>query len=157
MGTPAPNETFSFTIDLNCDGFSGMLTGTITSGQTTTPQTVTFTNGRATATIVLKDGEQFAIDLPIGTTWRITEAAADGYWVKNQVDSGEVTVGNKATGKLTKDGSNVTFLNYTAYVLPETGGRGTKLYTAGGLALMLYGALLLYKKRRCGGRRDAVR
>ena len=157
VGTPAPDKTFSFTIDLTCDGFSGMLTGTIASGQTTTPQTVTFTNGRATATIVLKDGEQFAIDLPIGTTWRITEAEADGYWVKNQVDSGEVTVGNDATGTLTKDGSNVTFLNYTAYVLPETGGRGTKLYTAGGLALMLYGALLLYKKRRCGGRRDAVR
>ena len=155
VGTPAPNETFSFTINLTREGFSGTLTGTITSGETTTQQTVTFTNG--TATIELKDGDRFAIALPIDTTWRITEAEADGYWVKNQVDSGEVTVGNDATGTLTKDGSNVTFLNYTAYVLPETGGRGTKLYTAGGLALMLYGALLLYKKRRCGGRRDAVR
>ena len=41
----------------------------------------------------------------------------------------------------------VTFENEVAYTLPETGGRGTYLYTIGGILLMLVGALLLYKNK----------
>lgn len=41
--------------------------------------------------------------------------------------------------------------NYTGYELPNTGGAGTKTYTAGGLLLMMAaGGYLLYRVRTRG-------
>ena len=181
MGTTEPTETISFTNTLlrpltisktvegtstdqefaftvTVAGANGDYTAVrnTTEGDTTT-ETVTFFEG--TATIRLKDKESITINgLPYGTTWTVTETAADGYVTYYQVGSSEDrATGNTASGTLTGEanGVNVAFTNWTTYQLPETGGPGTHWYTLGGLCLMA-GALWLYKNPRGKRGRDGL-
>lgn len=77
---------------------------------------------------------------PISFTYTVEEAAVDGYQASYETDDGVVTITNKKAE--TSGGS---------YVLPETGGTGTTLYTIGGLLLLAGAGFLLlhnYRKRR---------
>lgn len=75
-------------------------------------------------------------------TYTVEEVAVEGFQTAYETQNGVVTVTN------TQDAGSGE-----EYVLPETGGIGTTLYTMGGLCLMA-GALLLYSLqiRRKGGR-----
>ena len=104
----------------------------------------------------LKDGEYVVIRyLPVGTTYTITEKAAEGYTTAHMVNSGEVISGSTVTGKIKLLKTDIVhYTNITQYELPETGGTGTHWYTLGGLCLMAGALLLLYqnKTRGKGGR-----
>ena len=104
----------------------------------------------AVATVSLQHGQTITVsDLP-PVTMTITETNSDGYAVSWQVD-GQDVYGNSVRVSVTK-GTTVSAActNTTGYELPSTGGAGTTLYTAGGLALIFGAAILLYtqKKRR---------
>ncbi len=111
---------------------------------------VTFLDG--TATIKLKADESITIfNLPQGAVWTITETNAEGFHTIWRIDdTGSTQFGTGAGGTLT--GNNfVVCTNAATYVLPNTGGTGTNLYTAGGVMMLLSAASLLlckYKKRR---------
>ena len=98
--------------------------------------------GRATVEI-LEDGE-----------YRISEIKAPpGYIPLGKpavftVENG--TVGFENTGYVTYDEDTATFTiqNKEGLALPSTGGSGTRVYTAGGLAMALFAGLLLLDRRR---------
>lgn len=116
--------------------------GTTTEENTKFPQVKSGDSTVRAATITLKHGETFTIkNLPIGTTWKVTETNLDGFKVTySGTVSGE---GSEAGGTITKDGSTVTFTNTQLYELPETGGIGTTSYTMAGLILLLSSAAYL--------------
>ena len=104
----------------------------------------------AVATVYLQHGQTITVsDLP-PVPMTITETNSDGYAVSWQVD-GKDLYGNSVCVSVT-NGTTVSAActNTTGYELPSTGGAGTTLYTAGGLALIFGAAILLYtqKKRR---------
>ena len=124
-----------------------------TSGNAHTGNTLSFTKqgDYAVATVKLYHGEKVTITgLPDGAQVSITETNSDGYAVSWQV-GGQDLYGNSVCVSVTK-GTTVSAActNTTGYELPSTGGAGTTLYTAGGLALIFGAAILLYtqKKRR---------
>lgn len=96
--------------------------------------------------------------LKFDTVYTITEITApDGYWLNEESftvsissDNGMVTV-TSANG-LAETGAtafSVRVKNLSAEPLPETGGTGTHIYTAGGLLLMAAAtALLIYRRKR---------
>ena len=96
--------------------------------------------------------------LKFDTVYTITEITApDGYWLNDESftvsissDNGMVTV-TSANG-LAETGAtafSVLVKNLSAEPLPETGGVGTHIYTAGGLLLMAAAtALLIYRRNR---------
>lgn len=127
-----------------------------------------------TISIGIRDGpvsDSFRIDYPLKEfdalpqtfLYRITEDATDefGTTIDTAVYVIEVTVTevddgviSAAVTRITKDGTDIatdsvlTFTNrLSTYELPETGGYGTHLYTAGGL-LLCATALLMYIARR---------
>ena len=88
--------------------------------------------------------------IPVSTRYTITETIEDGFLAASRT-------GNKLTTSFTTEGimapgnTAVAYINTQTYVLPETGGSGTTLYTMAGCMLMLYcAAYLLYRyhKRR---------
>lgn len=104
----------------------------------------------AVATVSLQHGQTITVsDLP-PVTMTITETNSDGYAVSWQVD-GQDVYGNSVRVSVTNETTvSAACTNTTGYELPSTGGAGTTLYTAGGLALIFGAAILLYtqKKRR---------
>ena len=80
-------------------------------------------------------------------TYTLTEQAVTGYTASYTLNSQELAegaafhLGTKASGSSTGDGDTVVITNTAeesgSYELPSTGGAGTTLYTAGGVALML--------------------
>lgn len=101
--------------------------------------------------------------LPQTFVYRITEDASDelGTATDQAVYTVEVTVSETADGgisaavtRITKDGEDISFdstLSFTnrlsTYELPETGGSGTQMYTAGGLLLIATALLTYYKAK----------
>jgi len=77
----------------------------------------------------------------------VEELDASGIW---KPEYGELTPVDESADAYTMTITNVCHL---AYELPETGGPGTFLYTAGGLLLMLSaGVLLMYSKKTRNGK-----
>lgn len=96
------------------------------------------------------------LKLAYGTYYLVETKAPDGYYVLtspvkiNVNNLGVVMEQGGAQSTASYDSAagayTVTVTNSSGYVLPETGGSGTILYTMGGLLLMLSaGLLLLYK------------
>ena len=78
------------------------------------------------------------------TSWTLTFAEG----LLTEVDAEE---GYDRYIELTKDSANgvvITVKNSELYKLPSTGGPGIYLYMLGGVALMMAGTLLVYKKRK---------
>ena len=134
---------FTFNLDLSS---SDTYTAVYSDGST---QTVSGKNN----VITLAHGETITIpDLPVGATYSITETAVDGYHTTYQVNSGEVTVGNTASGLIEQGTTSVAYVNTTGPMLPSTGGPGTNFITTLGTVMMLgAGVLLLDQRRRKGG------
>ena len=80
-----------------------------------------------------------------GITYTIKETSVEGYTTSYRLNGSDLTEDNAfALGKNTGSNGNGDTIVITntaeesgGYVLPSTGGAGTKLYTAGGGALML--------------------
>lgn len=104
-------------------------------------------------------------DLPTGTYILKEKKAPDGYsksedtWeIEITATSVEITLNSSSVYKLTEDEKKehhlsedtdyYAFDNVMAYELPSTGGTGIYLYMLGGVALMMAGTLLVYKKRK---------
>lgn len=107
------------------------------------------------ATLKLYHNETVTLDnLPIGVTVTVTELNTDGYAVSWKNGEDAAVFGNTFSVDVTNSAAEVTCYNTTGYILPQTGGAGTTLYTIGGLLLTIGGELLLlykYKKRNKGG------
>ena len=101
----------------------------------------------ATAELVTgADGKLVLAGLPAGT-YTLTETQAPrGYDLAEPVT---VTLGIGAEGTDETGSLSLTVVDEaTKYVLPQTGGTGTKAYTAGGLLLMLAALSLMYNHKR---------
>lgn len=141
------DEEFEFSITLkNKDGdpltgeYSFLSSNSSTAGTAKFDENGTFTTIKVGETITI-------IGLPYGITWDVTETDTEGYNVFYKVGTDGDEIENKtSTGTLDED-TLVTFINQTAYELPETGGIGTTPFIIGGMSLML-GALFYNKKRR---------
>ena len=85
------------------------------------------------------------LEIVDGITYTINETSVEGYTASYKLNGNDLTEGNTfALGKNTGSNGNGDTIVITntaeesgGYVLPSTGGAGTKLYTAGGGALML--------------------
>ena len=78
------------------------------------------------------------LDTGDNITYTLTETTLDGYTTSYKFNGNELTAGRSFC--LTPDGTDTMDVTNQAggsYELPSTGGAGTKLYTAGGGALML--------------------
>lgn len=102
-----------------------------------------------------EDGKVSFSQIPSGHTYTLVETKVpEGYAPTNNTyqvvadyDTVQVIVKDSGGTELTWDN---TILNITSFVLPNTGGPGTDLYTLGGTLLMLT-FFLLYKKRQGKG------
>lgn len=138
-------QKFAFTIELLKSENGPSLEGSFSyhiGGDTDATDTI-----GSGGTIHLESGEEAVIkEIPAGTFYRVTEKTEENYrTTANGVE------GNTASGTIQKDAEErAAFVNTPYYILPETGGRGTPPYTAGGLLLMAAGIFLLdrEKKRR---------
>ena len=104
-------------------------------------------NGTSYGQAVLTSGNGWThnwSNLPSGShTYTVREIAVI------LVDGGtETDVTNQYTSTTSYSGSSCTICNTKSYVLPNTGGAGTFLYTAGGLSLMLAAASVLFLQKR---------
>lgn len=95
-------------------------------------------------------------------TYKITKVLVTTHYENgdNYIDSSNENPNPNSDGTVSitiKKGNpsdnNATFTNeYKGYVLPETGGAGTKLYTIGGLLLIMgAGSILLYRSKKGRG------
>ena len=96
-----------------------------TSGKETTGKL------KLTDTFKLKDGEYIIIkDLPIDSTYEITELTTNGYTVKHTINSESRVTGKTATCSSnscsidSEDTQEVNFYNIAGYILPATGDSG---------------------------------
>ena len=129
---------------------------TVNDAESRSVEDLTVTRTSAAAAEGTDASYTWTIDgLPIGTTVRFAENgySADGYiWTGTvSVNGGKAVSGTSGEAKVTSDGESVAFTNnYTpGTALPSTGGSGTLIYTAGGLALVLIaGVLLISRKKR---------
>lgn len=133
-GDLANQETeFTFLVELSASGsynYTGSRTGTIKNGQS----------------IRLKHGEHITIhELPVGTTYRVTEAEAnkDGY----------ITSSKGAAGTITESGKTAEYVNMKSSV-PKTGDNGLGTFLEIGLIssasmfLMMIGLRMIYGRKR---------
>lgn len=95
--------------------------------------------------------------IPWGARVIIEEAPGANYIPSFYIEDGPEEQGTKAELTVEKDQTAVHFMNRSGYTLPQTGGRGTNLYTMGGLMQMAVAILLMYiqKKRDRKSRKAA--
>ena len=78
------------------------------------------------------------------------------YYHMTAEEGGTIATGNTVymvTYQISESGDSFTVTNHKAYVLPETGGMGTHMYTISGLVLLAAAALIYgYSRRRKHGR-----
>ena len=102
----------------------------------------------------LGHGEQITLSMiPIGAVVTIEEHDYEGFLVYTELDGD----GQQISGALREiffsdSPQTIHYTNQTGFRLPNTGGSGTILYTAGGTILM--SAAQLYKRVRKGRRKD---
>jgi len=91
--------------------------------------------------------------VPYLSTITISESGYEGYTVSHRISpESEPAIGSTVTLNDVSSHAFITFINHGGYMLPETGGHGTSLYTAGGLCLLGVAYLLYrFQKRWKGG------
>lgn len=101
------------------------------------------------------DGRIDFEDLQPGTYQIVETKAPDGYYKLTDAigftvsaEDGSVTLSNTGAWTLSDDGATLTVANHTGSELPKTGGRGTFLYTMGGMLLMAASLLCGLNQRR---------
>ncbi len=117
------NKSFDFEINANYK--DEKLNGTYqvirnTNGKITNEK-ITFVDG--TTTFKLKHNESITIkDLPFKIDFNIKELNYDGFSVKYQINDGDIKKfnDNKIKSSL-EDDMKIKFINYSGYVMPETG------------------------------------
>ena len=89
------------------------------------------------------DNKLIIYDLPVGAIYKISEITTNGYQVKHQVNSNEITIGSVAicnsdnSCRLEEGSTNVVkIINYAEYELPDTGSWSM-------LIIVIIGTLLL--------------
>lgn len=95
--------------------------------------------------------------IPIGAVVTVTETEFEGFLVLHQLEGTDETLISGASRELQFANSEqvLHFYNQSGYRLPNTGGAGSILYTAGGVSLSLSaGAAALYKRRSRGRRKQ---
>ncbi|MBQ4648226.1 MAG: hypothetical protein IJB76_03590 [Clostridia bacterium] len=139
---------FTVTVYNGTDPLNGTFACTDTKGELSS---LTFTNGKAV--INLSHGQTVQINnLPLGSTWTVSEKAADGYHTAYQVVGGEAkSSGLVATGEVT-NASGVTFYNVGGYELPATNGslvRHIMPYIGVTIMLLAFGiaCIIRYKQK----------
>lgn len=106
------------------------------------------------ASITLKDGETATIvGLPAGAVWWVTEdgSKSDGYVAKYKINGTTDLTKGLTAGSTIQSGStdnSVTFVNEPCYMLPETGGIGTKPFYIGGFLLIALGTVMMIRQNR---------
>lgn len=132
--TPDTSKPFKFTISAkNSKGKNVTGEYTIESSKTGTSK-IKFSNG--IANISLYHNESVTIyDLPYLTKYKITENDTDGYEVET-LYLNDRKYSDVFGEKELNSNQQITFINTTGYILPETG-------SAGGLILGIVGSLLL--------------
>ncbi len=108
----------------------------------------------------MRHGETLVIQgIPVGAVWTITETNADGYRISWKAEGGAlqdtvVQDGNTIWGAISSGKTAVACTNAATYVLPDTGGTGSYLYTAGGTLMIMAACslLLLINKKYFKGR-----
>ena len=61
---------------------------------------------------------------------------------------------DQLTAVTVNGGTAVTVINLAGAILPETGGMGTKLFTIGGLTMILLALILVTVRRKSADKRD---
>lgn len=99
--------------------------------------------------IKLKNNDSIIIyDLPVGTTYKITETTTEGYLVEYKVNSQDTKIGNTAICNQDnncniQEGTNkVEFINITGYLLPDTGSSGMLILII--IGTLLFGTPVIY-------------
>ncbi|MCD8017516.1 MAG: fibro-slime domain-containing protein [Oscillospiraceae bacterium] len=149
-GTSADaSEQFEFTLNLK-KGNSALTDNygyVIYSADGTQSSTGVVTDG---STFNLCGGQYIIVSyLPVGTVCTVTEATSD-YTTTYTVDSGSTETGTSASATI-PDGDTATihFVNTRDYALPSTGGSGTWMFTAAGIALCAAtGGVYVTRRRR---------
>ncbi len=101
------------------------------------------------------NGDISFTNIPSGHTYRLTETKVpEGYL--HPIDCEVVVAYNEITVDGEKVPDNWIVVNEIAYELPETGGSGTILYSAGGVTLMFTAALLLMNKYSSRRRKNSA-
>ena len=131
------------------------------------PDDVTETVDTEVGKVVLNNSNGWSyrwenLEISDGITYTIKEMSVDGYTTSYKLNGNELTGGSAfALGKNTGSNGNGDTIVITntaeesgGYVLPSTGGAGTKLYTAGGGALMLAALVCGVCRKRRRERRE---
>ena len=99
--------------------------------------------------IELKNNDSIIIyDLPVSTTYKITETTTEGYFVEYKINSqdtkiGEVAICNQENNCNIQEGTNkVEFINTTGYLLPDTGSSGMLILII--IGILLFGTPVIY-------------
>ena len=98
-------------------------------------------------------------NLPVGTTYRITEITTDGYTVQhkinesNRIDGFVATCNQENSCRIEEGDTNkIEFINITGYLLPATGSSGMLILLIIGLLLLIvpviYIGYMFYKEKR---------
>ncbi|MCD8065615.1 MAG: fibro-slime domain-containing protein [Oscillospiraceae bacterium] len=150
-GTSADaNEQFEFT--LNLKNSSGSVLTDLYG------YSIYNSNGSHYATGSIKSGDTFFLSngqyiivnyLPDRTVCTVTEANSD-YTTTYTVDSGSTETGTSASATISNGATaTIHFVNTRDYALPSTGGSGTWMFTAAGIALCaLTGGVYVTRRRR---------
>jgi len=99
---------------------------------------ITFSDDGITEISLLHNEYISIYGLPYNAVYKVTELTTDGYIVENQINSGNIYIGNEVNGTLVDDtdsDNTVKFINSSGYILPDTGSNGM-------LILIIIGALL---------------
>lgn len=145
IGTPMDSE-FKMDVTL-ADKDDKPLSGTFGS--------YTFTDGKAEITV--EAGKTVTIPgIPVGTKWTVQEQDIAGYQIRYNVDGTPTEADTAPSGTIAhKTTVAVEVVNAVEYVLPNTGGSGTSLFTFGGLLMMavacVYYVNQIGRKRQKGG------
>ena len=157
-------KNFTFDITVSRGNFGGQLPDSYPAVKTDANGIETETsvspdeNGKIT--VLLRHGEKIAINgIPVGAEWSIKEYS-DGYKIETEVtEDGVVEPAGESDGLTsgsikTTGNTKVVYINTATYVLPETGGVGTGLYTLCGLPLaaapLVYGLRRKVRKKKGG-------
>lgn len=143
------DQEFAFEILLTKDGIPLQGTYVYTRSGVEGEQSLSL-NAEGIGEFRLKHGEEIAIfGLSAGTEWRIIETTTDGYVVSHKVDDADKwEEGSTVQGELPSGSAEakVTFLNRTAYRLPQMGGTGTWRYQIGGIIMIAMIVFLQWRK-----------
>ncbi|MGN1450583.1 MAG: hypothetical protein ACI4XQ_00650, partial [Eubacteriales bacterium] len=157
-------KDFTFEITVSGGDFEGQLPSSYPAVKTgangAETETVVSPHENGIITVLLRHGEKITINgIPAGAEWSVKEYS-EGYKIKTEVtEGGGAKTDNESdglTGGSIKAAVNtrVVYTNTAVYVLPETGGAGTGLYTLCGLPFvavpLVYGFHRKVRRKRGG-------